>query len=93
MSEDIRHLFPCICGNNRMIEQGCFTNRQIADDNRCSIDTINGIEQNLLRFGRTTAPGYRSGRPSSIPLEIRDALLTDLDKNPGLYLEEMVQHL
>jgi hypothetical protein len=76
-----------------MIEQGQLSNREIADDNDCLVGAVDGIEENLLRFGRTTAPGYRGGRTSSIPDGIRDALLTYLDENPSMTLQEMVQYL
>jgi transposase len=77
----------------RMIEQRCFTNGQIADDNDCRIGAVKAIKRNIRDFGSTKAPGCRGGRPSSITPEIRDALLAHLDKNPELYLEEMVAYL
>jgi transposase len=76
-----------------MIEQGCFTNGQIADDNGCRIGAVKAIKRNLRVFGSTKAPGRRGGRPSSITPEIRDALLAHLDKNPELYFEEMVAYI
>jgi transposase len=76
-----------------MIEQGCFTNGQIADDNDCRIGAVKAIKRNIRDFGSIKAPGRRGGRPSSITPEIRDALLAHLEKNPELYLEEMMAYL
>lgn len=77
----------------RIIEQGRFTNRQIADDNDCGIGAVKAIKRDLRDFGSNTAPGRRGGRSSSIAPAMRDALLAYLDKNPELYLEEMVADL
>jgi hypothetical protein len=70
-----------------MLEQGHFLTIEIADNNECQAGAVDGIERNLLRFGRTTTPGYRRGRTSSIPVGICKAFLTYLDGNSSMTLQ------
>ncbi|OQV09551.1 Homeodomain-containing protein [Cladophialophora immunda] len=78
-----------------MIENGSFTNRQIATMKgvKCSINAVKAIKRNLRDFGSTTRPG-RGGRPTLTdhPLNARCSF-AHLDEHPELYLEEMVEWL
>jgi transposase len=76
-----------------MIDDGRFTNRQIAKAAHCSIPAVKAIKRNLRDFGSTTAPPNGGGRPPSMTSVMRDALLEYLLRKPNLYLDEMVVYL
>jgi hypothetical protein len=76
-----------------MIDDGRFTNRQIAKANHCSKGAVKAIRRNLRDFGSTTALPNRGGRPPSMTPAMRDALFEYLLRKPILYLDEMVIYL
>jgi transposase len=76
-----------------MINDGRFTNCQIAKAAHCSIPAVKAIKRNLRDFGSTTAPPNGGGRPESINPLMRDALFEHLLRKPNLYLNEMVVYL
>jgi hypothetical protein len=76
-----------------MIDDGRFTNRQIAEAADCSIPAVKAIKRNIHDFGSTTAPLNGGGRPPSMTSVMRDALLEYLLRKPNLYLDEMVVYL
>jgi transposase len=76
-----------------MIDDGRFTNGQIAKAAHCSIPAIKAIKRNLHDFGCTTAPPNGGGRPPSMTPPMRDALLEYLRRKPNLYLNEMMVYL
>ena len=76
-----------------MMDDGRFTNRQIADAAHCSKGVVKAIKRNLRDFGSTAAPPSRGGRPPSMTPMMRDALLGHFRRRPDLYLEELVVYL
>lgn len=75
-----------------MLEDGGFTNREIADAASCTNRTVKAITRNLRLFGSTTAPRNPGGRPRSITPAMLDSLLEYLGPEPELYLEEIVKY-
>lgn len=76
-----------------MIDDGRFTNLQIAKVNHCSKGAVKTIRRNPPDFGSTTAPPNCGGRPPSMTPATRDALLEYLLRKPNLYLDEMAIYL
>jgi transposase len=65
-----------------MIFEKAFTYPPIAAAAGCSTGAVKAISANLRRFGSTTAPPNRGGRPKSMTPQMLDTLLEHLLEKP-----------
>jgi hypothetical protein len=76
-----------------MIHSGRFTSSQIAESAEYDRRTVSTIRKNLRLFGTPGTPSVHIGCQPTVTPYIIDVLLDHLNKQPGLYLKEMVGYL